>query len=272
MSDYPLALLRGAYFGTLIGGFVFFLAWESANPRVRFGNGNDHAERKRHRLRNFGMLLAVVLLADLAFGIGLLNTPSFLAAMPGGLLSEIELGWPVQLLLGVVAVDFVIYWLHRAMHAWPPLWRIHRVHHSDPHLDATTSARFHPVEVAIDIVLVLGTLRALGIPLWVDLARTVFVNPLLMAQHADVVWPSRWDALLRRLFATPEFHRVHHSPLRAEHDANYGQILSCWDRWFGTWRDPPASSAEVGLAGFGSERWQSIAGMLATPLRGVRHH
>src|SRR6186997_1700366 len=104
MSDDTLALLRGAYFGTLIGGFVFFLAWESATPRVPFA---DETQRKRHRLRNFGMLLSVVLLADLAFGIGLLNTPSLLAAMPGGLLSQVELGWPVQLLIGVVAVDFM---------------------------------------------------------------------------------------------------------------------------------------------------------------------
>jgi sterol desaturase/sphingolipid hydroxylase (fatty acid hydroxylase superfamily) len=32
------------------------------------------------------------------------------------------------------------------MHAWPPMWRVHQIHHSDPFVDVTTTYRTHPVE------------------------------------------------------------------------------------------------------------------------------
>jgi sterol desaturase/sphingolipid hydroxylase (fatty acid hydroxylase superfamily) len=264
MSDYVLTLLRGAYFGTLVGGFIFFLMWEGGAPRRSFAGD---ADRRRHVLRNFGLFVSVVLIADIAVGMVLFDASRWIARSPGTLLGGLDGWWPLQLAAGIVAIDFLYYWWHRASHAVPLLWRIHRVHHSDPHLDVTTGTRFHPLEVSISIGLVIVVLNALGIPLWVELARTLVVNPLVMAQHANVAFPARWDALLRPLIVTPELHRVHHSPLRAEHDANYGQIFSCWDRWFGTLRPPPASVAEVGVAGLESARWQTVAGMLATPFR-----
>jgi hypothetical protein len=54
-----------------------------------------------------------------------------------------------QLVLGIVALDFAYgYLAHRTMHMAPVLWRFHRVHHSDPFVDVTTSFRTHPVEIA----------------------------------------------------------------------------------------------------------------------------
>jgi hypothetical protein len=61
MSDYVLTLLRGAYFGTLFGGFVFFLMREGGAPRRSFA---DDAGRRRHVLRNFGLFVSVVLIAE----------------------------------------------------------------------------------------------------------------------------------------------------------------------------------------------------------------
>jgi sterol desaturase/sphingolipid hydroxylase (fatty acid hydroxylase superfamily) len=266
MPESLISLLRSAYLGTLIGGFLFFLAWEGAEPRRPFA---DAASQRRHRLRNFGMLFLVIVLADIAFGWGVMGTLPMVTSMPAGLFAGADVPWPLQLAIGFVALDFAYYWTHRALHAWPLLWRIHRVHHSDRHLDATTASRFHPLDVAITIVVVVGTLSALGIPLWVELARNVVITPLLMAQHANVAFSPRWDALLRPVIVTPELHRVHHSPLGDEHDSNYGQILSCWDRWFGTWREPPASVADVGVPGLEAEDAQSVLGMMLTPLRPV---
>jgi len=264
MSDYVLTLLRGAYFGTLFGGFIFFLMWEAGSPRRMFANG---AARRQHVLRNFGLFVLVVLIADIAVGMVLLGASRWIARSPGTLLAGLDEWWPLQMLAGIVAIDFLYYWWHRASHAVPLLWRIHKVHHSDPHLDVTSGTRFHPIEASISVGLVVVVLNALGIPLWVELARTLVVNPLVMAQHANVVFPARWDARLRRLIVTPEFHRVHHSPSRAEHDANYGQIFSCWDRWFGTLRETPSLVEEAGVTGMESARWQTVSGMMATPFR-----
>ena len=264
MSDETLALLRGAYFGTLIGGYLFFIQWETGRPRRPFA---DAASRRRHILRNLGLFVLVVLLADVAFGIGLLDTTSMIESVPAGLLTRFDLSWPVQLVIGVFAIDLLYYGWHRLSHAVPVLWRMHRVHHGDPHLDVTTATRFHPLEVCVSITLVVAVLLALGIPLWVELARTLVINPLIMAQHANVGFPERLDRALRGWLVTPALHQAHHSPIRAEHDANYGQMFSLWDRWFGTLREAPASVDEVGVPGLESEDAQTVTGMMLTPFR-----
>jgi len=54
--------------------------------------------------------------------------------------------WPIwaQMILMVLAVDFVRYWLHRACHYFGPLWRLHEVHHSPDLLYVMNVGRFHP--------------------------------------------------------------------------------------------------------------------------------
>src|SRR5690606_30845582 len=86
-------------------------------------------------------LLAASLLAALATAAA--------AKLPGapGLLSAAGLPPVARFLIGVFALDFAFgYAAHRSMHAWPALWKYHRVHHSDPFVDVTTSYRTHPVE------------------------------------------------------------------------------------------------------------------------------
>ncbi|MEO8134219.1 MAG: sterol desaturase family protein [Betaproteobacteria bacterium] len=264
ISQQALSLLRGAYFGTLIGAFAFFLLWEGGAPRIAFANSG---ERRTHLLRNFAMLALVILIADIFVGYGLLGTAQRLDVETTNGLSALGLGWPALLLAGVLILDLFNYWWHRACHAVPWLWRLHRVHHSDTHLDATTGARFHVLETSLAIVLLIGFMTLAGIPLWIELVRTVIVNPLVLTQHANVTFPARLDRAFRPVLVTPALHRVHHSLLRAEHDRNYGQIFSIWDRLFGTYSSPPAASLAVGVAGLDGEAWQTVAGMCATPFR-----
>ncbi|MGH9324968.1 MAG: sterol desaturase family protein, partial [Vicinamibacteria bacterium] len=56
--------------------------------------------------------------------------------------------WPLaaQMLLMVLAVDFMRYWVHRACHTYMPLWRLHEVHHSPDILYTLNVGRFHPFE------------------------------------------------------------------------------------------------------------------------------
>ena len=63
-----------------------------------------------------------------------------------------ERGWGLVHYLGlsgiwevaatVVLFDFFDYWWHRFNHSVPFLWRFHRAHHLDTHVDVTTSLRF----------------------------------------------------------------------------------------------------------------------------------
>src|SRR2546427_12608061 len=54
-----------------------------------------------------------------------------------------------QILLWIAYIaffDFLYYWLHRAQHQIPFLWRYHMVHHSDVNTSATTVGRHHWLE------------------------------------------------------------------------------------------------------------------------------
>ena len=63
--------------------------------------------------------------------------------------------WPIWLqgLLMILVVDFLRYWLHRAAHQYDVLWRLHSVHHSVEQLYWLNTARFHPLEKALQMVL-----------------------------------------------------------------------------------------------------------------------
>ena len=55
----------------------------------------------------------------------------------------------VQFVLLIAVTDFTQYWVHRAFHAVPLLWRFHAVHHSADHMDWLAGSRLHLVDIAI---------------------------------------------------------------------------------------------------------------------------
>ena len=151
-----------------------------------------------------------------------------------GLAVRFSWPWAVTLVVLVVADSFVSYWTHRAMHAVPALWRIHRVHHSDMLVDVSTSLRNHPLELLVSIP-VLILIFVLGAPPSAVVAAQTILLAAAIWQHADIE-PSRFERILATLLITPAIHRLHHSPERALHDGNYGGLITLWDRLFGTFR------------------------------------
>jgi sterol desaturase/sphingolipid hydroxylase (fatty acid hydroxylase superfamily) len=70
------------------------------------------------------------------------------------------------------------------------------------------------------------------------------------------------------VFVTPELHALHHSRHRAETNSNYGQLLSVWDRMFGTLLDGSQSGPiTVGLDAYASARFGGLLGALTQPFR-----
>ena len=123
---------------------------------------------------------------------------------------------------------------------------MHRVHHSDAALDVTTAFRHHPLERSVALAWHGGVAVALGLVLAGLLLYGVAALLLSVPQHADLRLPAPLDRLLAVLVATPAAHRVHHSARPAETDSNYGEVLTLWDRLFGTWRSG-GGAAPVGL-------------------------
>jgi sterol desaturase/sphingolipid hydroxylase (fatty acid hydroxylase superfamily) len=117
----------------------------------------------------------------------------------------------------------------------PALWRLHRVHHADPELDATTGLRFHPVEILLSMGLKMAAVVALGAPAVAVLAFEVVLNATAMFNHAAIRLPpglERWLRLFR--CDTPEMHRTHHSEIRARRIAVTASACPGGYRLFGS--------------------------------------
>jgi sterol desaturase/sphingolipid hydroxylase (fatty acid hydroxylase superfamily) len=224
--------------------------------------------RLRHAARNLALgslnvlamaALATPLIANIAWWteesrFGLLNALGLSPAMATGATILLFDGW--------------LYLLHRANHKFPFLWRFHRVHHSDPEMDATTAARFHTGEVLISAALRLALIPLLGITLWQLLIYEALMTPVILFHHSNVNFPEKVDRWLRALIVSPAIHRVHHSRMRFETDSNYSIIFSFWDRIGGTFRlRKDGRPVDFGLDEYDSEEWQRMRGLLTTPFQ-----
>jgi sterol desaturase/sphingolipid hydroxylase (fatty acid hydroxylase superfamily) len=141
--------------------------------------------------------------------------------------------WPIwiQASLMVLVVDFLRYWLHRASHQSDTLWRLHSVHHSVEQLYWLNTARFHPIEKALQM-----SLDSLPFLLMQVDARVLALYYLAYAtngffQHCNI--RLRYG-LLNYIVGSAETHRWHHSRLPRESNANYGNTVIIWDVLFGT--------------------------------------
>lgn len=204
------------------------------------------------------------------WGLTVLNTGALrlmAIALPllaiGAALDAQRLGWgvfnaldlPVWLvwIAVVLILDFAIWGQHLITHKIPLLWRLHQVHHADTEMDVTTAIRFHPIEIALSMLLKIGLVYIVGPPAGAVVLFEVLLNGSAMFNHSNIRLPLRLDTALRRVIVTPDMHRVHHSVDRAEHDSNYGFFLSIWDQMFATYVPQPAEAhteMKVGL------RWQ----------------
>ena len=264
MTPGGLSVLTSIYFGVFLGGLAFFWLWEDGKPLKPFA---DEHERRRHALVNLGVLAAVILIADLLVGTWIMRIGWHLLDPPDGLLTPLGLPLWALVVTGVFAVDLFEYGLHRLAHRWRPLWLLHAVHHSDPHVDMTTAARHHPLEVAIGIALRVPVYLALGVPLWLEAVRGTAYNGITLFQHANVRAPRAIESL-RFVLVTPSVHRQHHSPDAPLIDRNFGQVFSIWDRLFGTYAEPAGDAPPAyGLRKLAAPGWQTLRGVLLMPLR-----
>lgn len=141
-----------------------------------------------------------------------------------------------QVLLGIVWLDFVMYWQHRVMHRIGLLWRLHLVHHTDKKLDASTGIRFHPIEFLFSYGFKMLAIIFFGPPAIAVLIFEILLNAASMFTHSNIAIPKTWDKRLRWFIVTPHMHRVHHSDIEHERNCNFGFFLSVWDRLLKTYR------------------------------------
>src|SRR5262245_50695984 len=222
--------------------------------------------RRDRRVANLGLtalsFLSNWLLASLA-------AMAALTLRPAGLMAQLGLPAWVEILIGIVILDFSVGYLsHRTMHMWPPMWRFHQIHHSDPFVDVTTTYRTHPVETVWRFMFAIVPVWLFGIP-----AQAVVIQRLLQAtngviEHANVrLWPPL-DRVLSVIWVTPNVHKIHHSRKISETNSNYANLLTIYDRLLGTYTPADrAMSVVYGLDDADPEAVVSFPGLLSMPFR-----
>ena len=249
--------------------FLGLLAALSLAERLR--PGPNPSQRRAQR---WPAHLALVVL-DTALARLLLPAGAFGAAMwaqsAGFGLFNLDPGalpmW-LEALLAVLLLDLAIYWQHRWLHAVSWLWRLHRTHHTDTTLDASSALRFHPLEILLSLAYKCALAIVLGIDPAVLLVFEGLLSSFALITHANLSLPPRLDAALRWVLVTPAMHWIHHSTHRDEQRRNFGFHVSVWDRLFGSYaahaRDRPQG---FGVEGVGVERATRVVDLLREPFR-----
>ena len=137
----------------------------------------------------------------------------------------------VQLFLIILVADLMQYWVHRAYHEVPLLWRFHGVHHSAKEMDWLAGSRQHILEILVTRSLVLTPIFVLGFSQQIISLYVIIVGLQAVFNHANVRVKFGW---LQYFMVTPQFHHWHHASDKAAIDRNYAAHFSFLDYAFGT--------------------------------------
>jgi sterol desaturase/sphingolipid hydroxylase (fatty acid hydroxylase superfamily) len=164
--------------------------------------------------------------------------------------------WAVPLIL---LVDLLYYWMHRAQHAVPWLWRFHAVHHSVEKM-GPGAVYNHPLEIPLKALLVplslfisdFGPIVAFSVTL-----HAAYLHSTTRINFGRFAW----------LIADNRTHRIHHSLEPKHFERNFGQHTLLWDHLFGTAYIPQGREwPDIGLADFPEPR-SVVAYLIGKPTR-----
>ncbi len=245
--------------------FAVMAAWEVLAPRRPQAIG-----RGARWPSNLGIVALDTLIVRVLFPTGAVALAMLAESKGWGVLNAWAVPAWLAVPFAVIVLDLVIYLQHVLFHAVPALWRLHRMHHADLEFDVTTGARFHPIEIALSMLIKLTVVAALGAPPVAVLIFEVLLNATAMFNHSNARLPLAVDRVLRWFVVTPDMHRVHHSIVRRETNSNFGFSLPWWDRLFGTYRDQPAAGHDgmaIGVEDLRDPAEQRLDRMLTQPFR-----
>jgi sterol desaturase/sphingolipid hydroxylase (fatty acid hydroxylase superfamily) len=186
------------------------------------------------------------------------------STLGGGFLVLPGAGWSLlwAIPLYLLATDFSDYLFHRAQHAWPFLWSMHSLHHSDTSVNITTAPRHFWVEAAIRILFVYSFVNLVLMPSPVILIAYGVAGYWNFVLHMNIrlsfgrFWP---------VLNSPQYHRIHHARDLAYGDRNFAALFPIYDVIFGTYYRPrkeeyPASGLK------NDEAPSSLVELVAWPL------
>jgi sterol desaturase/sphingolipid hydroxylase (fatty acid hydroxylase superfamily) len=144
----------------------------------------------------------------------------------------------------LVLLDLIGYWMHRLFHS-RLLWPFHAIHHSSEDLDWLSSVRLHPVNDVLARIVPAVIVLLIGFQPLLLAGALPFLAVYAILLHANVDWDF---GPLRRVIASPRFHRWHHTGETEGRDKNFAGLLPIWDILFGTYYMPPRAPRHFGVA------------------------
>ena len=157
----------------------------------------------------------------------------------------------------ILILDFIFYWRHRFYHKY--LWWLHRLHHDDQGFDLTLSFRIHPLEVLIQMIVILFLGLLFKINEWQLVVTVQVFSVQALLSHLDLIHKdNNILKIISNVLVTPGFHEKHHDLI--QFDSHFGFLFSIWDKIFNT--EKKFTVTKKAITAIDSERtiWDSIIG------------
>lgn len=247
----------------IVAAFGVFASWEWVAPK----RTQTITKKKRWRVNAIFAGINVVIIR-LAIPVAAISTAYLTNQNQWGLFNYYQLPLWLEFILAFILLDFAVYLQHVMLHVLPLLWRFHRVHHSDKELDVTTGLRFHPVELIYTLIIKSLFIMLIGAPLIVVIIFELILSLALLFTHANIYIHPFVENIIRKLFVTPDMHRIHHSIRENETNSNFGFVLSIWDKSLGTYQHDSidgVNAMTIGLDHFREPAYQGFKAQLLLP-------
>ncbi|MEP1035254.1 sterol desaturase family protein [Ekhidna sp.] len=245
----------------VIACLLFVWILEAAIPLV-----HHNYKKWRHDGINL-VFFSFSLIINVMVGLATVGVFFWISESNIGLLQLVDLPFIVELLLAVMALDFIAqYVVHYMLHRVKWMWKFHMVHHSDTKVDATTGTRHHPGDYLLRECFAIATVIIFGIPVSFYVFYRICTVFFTYTSHANISLPNWLDKPLSYIFITPNVHKFHHHFERPWTDTNFGNIFSLWDRIFGTYVYDNPLKIKYGLDVTDETKDESIKYQLGLPL------
>ena len=222
--------------------------------------------RKRRLLFHAGLALLNAAIIGLIATAPLMLWINLVHSRGWGIAPMLGLAGVVEIMASLVVLDLFNYWWHRFNHQIHFLWRFHKVHHVDTHVDVTTSLRFHPGELLISTIIT----KAIWFIIWGPslTAILIFQSAITAASqfhHTNIDFTDTVENAIRKIIVTPRYHAGHHTVSKRTAQANYGTIFIFWDKIFGSYQEPVMEELKTLGLRRGRESDLSYASTLRAP-------
>lgn len=240
-------------------------------PARKLPSSAGSPTQKTRLMGNWGLIIISSVSVRLMLPIGLTGFAIVCAEQQWGLFNLLSLAAWIVIPLSVLLLDLLIYWQHRLFHKVPLLWRLHKVHHADPHIDSSSALRFHPIEIVLSIAIKALAVIVLGVPALAIIIFEVLLNGFALFNHANIRLPKKIEALTRYVLVTQVLHRIHHSQVMNESNCNFGFSVIWWDRLFGSYAasaSKPDTTIDIGLQEYPDAKQNAqLWGLLIMPFK-----